>query len=158
MADVTTNATDHAAFPSGVLTFAGTAGETQTITVVVNGDTTIEANETFTATLGTVIGTTATQSAAITTGAVGTGTIINDDNSVSVAVSPSSVLEDGSTNLIYTFTGTGSTASALTVNFTVAGSAHFGGVGADYTESGADSFSASSGTITIGVGSTARHR
>ena len=54
LADVTTNATDHAAFPSGVLTFAGTAGETQTITVVVNGDTTIEANETLTVTLGTV--------------------------------------------------------------------------------------------------------
>ena len=80
LADVTTNATDHAAFPSGVLTFAGTAGETQTITVVVNGDTTIEANETFTATLGTVTGATATQSAAIGTGAVGTGTINNDDS------------------------------------------------------------------------------
>src|SRR4029079_2702362 len=109
---------------------------------------------TLTATLGTVTALTATQSAAITTGAVGTGTIIDDDNSVSVAVSPSSVLEDGSTNLIYTFTRTGSTASALTVNFSVAGSAQFGGVGADYTESGADSFSASSGTITIGAGSS----
>ena len=63
-----------------MLTFAGTAGETQTITVVVNGDTTIEANETLTVTLGAVTGTTATQSAAITTGAVGTGTITNDDS------------------------------------------------------------------------------
>ena len=42
----------YAAFPSGVLTFAGTAGETQTITVVVNGDTTVEANETLTAYTG----------------------------------------------------------------------------------------------------------
>ncbi len=36
-----------------------------------------------------------------------------------LAVSPASVLEDGATNLVYTFTRTGSTASAMTVNFSV---------------------------------------
>ena len=69
LADVTTNSTDHAAFPTGPLTFTGTAGETQTITVVVNGDTTVEPSETLTATLGIVTAATATQSAAISTGA-----------------------------------------------------------------------------------------
>ena len=42
---------------------------------------------------------------------------------VSVAVSPSSVAEDGATNLTYTFTRTGSTTNPLTVNFSVGGSA-----------------------------------
>src|SRR5438045_9643721 len=44
----------HPAFPTGALTFTGTAGETQTITVAVSGDTVIEGNETLKATLGTV--------------------------------------------------------------------------------------------------------
>ena len=73
---------------------------------------------------------------------------------VSIAVSPSSVAEDGATNLTYTLTRTGSTASALTVNFSVGGTATFGGVGADYTESGAATFGASSGTATFGIGSS----
>ena len=103
LADVTTNSTDHAAFPTGPLNFAGNVGETQTITVVVNGDNTIEPNETLTATLGTVIAATATQSSAISTGAVGTGTIVNDDgnpptatvNSDPVIVNEGSVATNG---------------------------------------------------------------
>ena len=38
-----------------------------------------------------------------------TGTITNDDTDVTVAVAPSSVAEDGATNLVYTFTRTGVT-------------------------------------------------
>src|SRR5262249_25595696 len=59
------------------LTFTGTAGETQTITVNVNGDTTVEGNETLTATLGTVTPVAPVSAASIVTGAVGTGTISN---------------------------------------------------------------------------------
>ncbi|WP_301337737.1 ELWxxDGT repeat protein, partial [Microcystis aeruginosa] len=43
--------------------------------------------------------------------------------SITLAVSPSSVTEDGTTNLVYTFTRTGSTTSALTANYTVGGTA-----------------------------------
>ena len=51
-------------------------------------------------------------------------------SSVSLVVSPATVSEDGSGNLTYTFSRTGSTSSALTVNYIVAGSAS---LGADYT-------------------------
>jgi hypothetical protein len=45
---------------------------------------------------------------------------------VSLALSPSSVTEDGSTNLLYTFSRTGSTSAPLTVNYTVGGTATLG--------------------------------
>jgi hypothetical protein len=52
---------------------------------------------------------------------VATGTITNDDTDVTLVISPSSVLEDGATNLVYTFTRVGVTGSDLTVNFAVSG-------------------------------------
>jgi hypothetical protein len=42
---------------------------------------------------------------------------------ISLAVSPASVLENGPTNLLYTFARTGSTASPLSVNYAISGSA-----------------------------------
>ncbi|MFM6603070.1 MAG: Calx-beta domain-containing protein, partial [Dolichospermum sp.] len=42
---------------------------------------------------------------------------------ITLAVSPTSVSEDGTTNLIYTFTRTGATTSALTVNYGITGTA-----------------------------------
>src|SRR4029077_16899322 len=59
--------------------FAGTVGESHNVSVTVKGDAVVEDNETFTVNLGAVTGTTATQIAAITTGASATGTINNDD-------------------------------------------------------------------------------
>ena len=50
-----------------------------TVTVTIGGDAIVEANETFTITLGDVTNTSAVQNSAITTGAVSNGTIINDD-------------------------------------------------------------------------------
>src|SRR5207245_2728287 len=44
---------DYAA-QNGTLTFAGTTGETQTVSITINGDTVVEDNETFTVTLGAV--------------------------------------------------------------------------------------------------------
>jgi hypothetical protein len=64
------------------LSFLGTAGETQTIDVVIIGDDLVEDDETFTITLGDVTGTSAVQDAAITTGAVSYGLIIDDDVAV----------------------------------------------------------------------------
>ena len=54
-----------------------------------------------------------------------------------MAVAPSSVDEDGATNLVYTFTRTGDTTGALTVNFTIGGTATFN---TDYTQTGAATF------------------
>ncbi|HWS25459.1 MAG TPA: Calx-beta domain-containing protein, partial [Xanthomonadales bacterium] len=66
---------DYLAIPANTnLTFTGALNETQQISVVVNGDTAIEANETFVVNLGTP------GNAAVTVSAVqGTGTINNDD-------------------------------------------------------------------------------
>ncbi len=68
---------------------------------------------------------------------------------VGVTVSPSSVDENSVNNLVYTFTRTAPTTSALTINFDVTGTATFS---TDYTQSGAASFNASSGTVTIPAG------
>jgi parallel beta-helix repeat protein len=70
-------------------------------------------------------------------------------NTVTLAVAPASTTEDG-VAIVYTFTRTGPTTSALTVNFEVGGAATFGN---DYTQSGAASFSATTGTVTFAVGS-----
>ncbi len=79
-----------------------------------------------------------------------TGTIVTDDNTVvTVAVSPSSVTEDGPANLVYTFTRAGSNSNALTANFSVSGATF----GTDYTQSGASSFGSTTGSVVFAVGS-----
>ena len=80
-----------------------------------------------------------------------TGTIANDDTSVTLAVSPSNVTEDGTTNLVYTFTRTGVTTNALTVNYNVSGTATFNN---DYTQISVASHTATKGTITFAAGAT----
>ncbi|MFM6859824.1 MAG: glycosyl hydrolase family 18 protein, partial [Dolichospermum sp.] len=72
---------------------------------------------------------------------------------ITLAVSPSSVLENGPNNLIYTFTHTGATTNTLTVNYNVAGTATFNN---DYTQIGAASFTATTGTITFAAGSSTK--
>ena len=61
-----------------------------------------------------------------------------------------SIMEDGSEQLTYTFTRTGSLSNPLTVNFTVSGTAQFN---TDYTQSGATTYSATEGSITFAAGS-----
>jgi hypothetical protein len=128
------NATDFAnnTLPSGTVSFA--PGETsKVITVEVQGDTTVEQNETFAVTLSNP-----TNGATLTT-ASATGTITNDDLPpvITLALSPISVQEDGTTNLVYTFTRSDANLSSpLTVNFGVSGTANAAAVGsdpADYT-------------------------
>jgi len=127
---------------SGTVTFTGT-NTTTTVTIDPTTDATAENNETviLTVTSGTGYNPAAPTSA--------TGTILDDDSAVSVAVSPTSVAEDGATNLVYTFTRTGDISAALTVNFSVSGTATFS---TDYTQTGADTFTASAGTVTFGAG------
>ncbi|MFM7752867.1 MAG: Calx-beta domain-containing protein [Cyanobium sp.] len=83
----------------------------------------------------------------------------NDDfPSITLAVSPASVTEDGTANLVYTFSRTGATTSALTVNYTVAGDAT---LGTDYTGIAATpatksvTFAAGSATAVVTVDPTA---
>ncbi|MCX6866639.1 MAG: hypothetical protein NTV46_10565 [Verrucomicrobia bacterium] len=71
--------------------------------------------------------------------------------SVTVAVAPVSVAEDGAGNLEYTFTRTGSTTAGLAINFNVGGSATLSD--SDYTASGATTFTATTGTVSFAAGS-----
>jgi hypothetical protein len=49
--------------------------------------------------------------------------ITSSTPTITLAVSPNSVLENGSINILYTFTRTGVTTNALTVNYSIAGTA-----------------------------------
>ena len=49
--------------------------------------------------------------------------LVTTNSTVTLAVSPSSILENGTTNLVYTFTRTGATTNALTVNYSITGAA-----------------------------------
>ena len=95
------------------------------MTVDPSADITVEPDETVILTV--------TAGAGYNVGAPGsaTGTITNDDTDVSVAVSPLSTTEDGAGNLVYTFTRNGVTTGALTVNFSIGGTATFS---TDYTQ------------------------
>jgi hypothetical protein len=86
------------------------------------------------------------------------GSIESPGNAIHLAISTEFVAEDGTTNLIYTFSRTGPTTSALTVNYTVAGTAS---IGTDYTDIAATpatksiTFAAGSATATVTVDPTA---
>ena len=77
-----------------------------------------------------------------------TVTNTDDDSEVTIAVSPGTSVEGGA-DLVYTFTRTGFLDEVLTVNFNVSGTAT---LTTDFTQSGAASFSASAGTISIPSG------
>ncbi|MCA1627369.1 MAG: hypothetical protein LC742_05345 [Acidobacteria bacterium] len=130
--------------PTGTVDFAA-GSSTATVTIDPAADNTPEADETVVLTV--------TSGTGYNVGApsVATGTITNDDAGVTVAVSPSSVDEDGATNLVYTFTRTGDTTGALTVNFSIGGTATFS---TDYTQTGAATFTPPTGTVTFGAGNS----
>ena len=90
-----------------------------------------------------------------------------DKVTISVAVAPESVPEDGSSGLVYTFTRTGDTQEPLRVYFDVSGTAQFRDNGqdkdedqadqektTDYEASGATTFGTKSGAVTIPAGET----
>jgi hypothetical protein len=129
---------------SGTVTF-GAGNSTATVTVDPAADSALELGETVILTMTSGTGYN------IGSPSAATGTITNDDADVSVVVAPSSVIEDGATNLVYTFTRTGFTSGALTVNFSVGGTATFN---TDYTQSGAASFNSTTGTVTFGAGNS----
>ena len=130
---------------TGTITFA-TGSSTATLTIDPTADTLLEGNETVDLILASGTGYT------IGTATTVTGTILDDDAPVvTVAVSPTSVLEDGTTNLVYTFTRTGSNTSALTVNYAVSGTATFN---TDYVQTGAATFTSTTGSITFAAGAS----
>ncbi|MFN5991977.1 MAG: Calx-beta domain-containing protein, partial [Dolichospermum sp.] len=111
-------------------------------------DTTVESNETVALTLASGTGYTIGTTTAVT------GTINNDDTTVTLAVSPGSVTEDGTSNLVYTFTRTGVTTNALTVNYSIGGTAT---LNTDYTRTGTNNtvtFAANATTATVTVDPT----
>ena len=130
-ADGTAASTDYTANTTA-LTFAGTAGETQTFKVATTEDALAEGDETFTVSLS-VSGTTAPVTATDT----GTGTITNDDTvstGITLSVDPSEVAEDASaTTVTVTVTlNSGARASATPVTVKVGASADAATAGTDY--------------------------
>ncbi|MBD2148282.1 Calx-beta domain-containing protein, partial [Sphaerospermopsis sp. FACHB-1194] len=148
----TADSTDYTGATPGTgktITFAA-GSSTATLTIDPTADTTVEANETVALTLAAGTGYTVGTTTAVT------GTITNDDTSVTLAVSPSSVTEDGTANLVYTFTRTGVTSNALTVNYSIAGTAD----STDYTGATPGTgktitFAAGSSTATLTIDPTA---
>ncbi|NCS05014.1 MAG: hypothetical protein GPJ06_24805, partial [Microcystis aeruginosa G13-11] len=122
-----TNGSDYTSIPTSV-TFAANSA-TATVIVDPNADTTVESDETVALTL------TAGTDYTIGTPNTVIGTIANDDvilPSITLAISPSSVTEDGTSNLIYTFTRSGVTTNLLTVNYSIGGTANNGTDYANY--------------------------
>jgi aryl-phospho-beta-D-glucosidase BglC (GH1 family) len=128
---------------SGTLTFAP-GSTSQTITVKVTGDSTVESDETFNVTLASPTGGTISKGTAV-------GTIINDDVAApppSITISNASVAEGNSGTNNATFTVTLSNAASTPVTVAYATSNGTATAGADYT--------ATSGTLTFAPGTTSQ--
>jgi hypothetical protein len=115
----------------GTLTVSAPAGgwaigaQVATFTVQTTDDTDYEVNETYSVQL-------ANSTIGLASGTVVTTIIDNDQPTVSVAVNPVNVAEDGATNLVYTFTLSNTSAFDTVVNYTLSGTATNG---TDYTGS-----------------------
>ena len=119
---------------NGSLTFAGLAGEKQTFTVTINGDLKIEADETFSVTLGNLVSSLGKPPVAETTPVV--TTIMNDDSGA-ITIASVNGSETGPVAGTYTFSfPAGVSADApTTISFGLAGTAG----PSDYTGSGTGS-------------------
>lgn len=134
--------------PSGTVTFA--AGETSTtLTVMVKGDSMLEANETFRLSLASPVG--ATLSA---TAAAASGTIKNDDSLLAIAPLAATKQEGrAGTTTPFTFTvsRTGQTTGESTAAWAVVGSGANAASAADFIGGAFPS-----GRVTFAAGQTAR--
>jgi hypothetical protein len=134
--------------PTGTVSFA--AGVTsQVITVNVSGDTVLEPDEAFTATLSNP------SNATITT-ATATGTIINDDltNPSQLAIAPTNAIQSegntGNTPYTFTVTRTGDTSTTSTANWAVTGT------GTNPANAGDFGGTLPTGTVTFAAGVTSQ--
>ena len=124
-ADVTaTKGTDYTENTSA-LTFAGTAGETQSFTVSTTEDTAVEADETFTVSLAVTEAT-----ATVTATDTATGTITNDDGSAEVTIGDASAEEGETITFTVTLNKAVSGGLKVTPSFTDGTATE----GTDYTE------------------------
>ena len=146
------NAADAADFtggvlPSGSVTF--NPGDTaKTITVAINGDTALEANEDFAVTLNQPL----PGAVFATATATAFATILSDDSQVSIAALKASQAEGNDPFLAFTFkvTISGSTADSRTVAYTVAGATVPGTVAAKASDFAGGTFP--TGTVTFTPG------
>jgi Calx-beta domain/Domain of unknown function (DUF4114)/RTX calcium-binding nonapeptide repeat (4 copies) len=115
-ADGTATAVSDYTAATGTVTF--NPGETsRTINISVKGDTTLEKDETFTVNLTDPVGGTISQ-------AIATATIVDDDRPVIALTTPdANASEDKKDPGLFNLTRIGSIAQALTVNYTIAGTA-----------------------------------
>ncbi len=138
-----TSGTDYDAVTAGQLTFApGT--RSQAITVTVQGDITVEADETV------VIALSSPSSGATlsTTASSGTGTISNDDTLPVLSIDSPSVNEgdSGSTSMVFTVRLSAAYSQDVTVDYADAGTGT--------ATSGTDYTALTAGTLTIAAGAT----
>src|SRR4029078_6802323 len=139
-ADSTATAGSDYVTSSGILVF--NPGETtKTITVLVNGDTVNEADETFFVNLSSP------SNATIAAGQ-GVGTIINDDALPSISINDVSAAEGntGTTNAVFTVTRSSPNGQTVTVHFPTA----------DGTATAGTDYLASNGTLTFNPGETTK--
>ncbi len=131
---------DYTALSSAIMTFTPGGALTQTVTVVVNGDTLDEgASETFFVNLSGAVNATIGD-------AQGIGTITDDDNAPTISINDVIVMEGNSGTVNATFTVTLSAASGLTVTVNRAT--------ADFSAVAPGDYTSSSGTVTFNPGQT----
>ena len=140
-----TSGTDYTAVTAGTLTFSpGT--RSQAITVTVQGDITVEADETV------VIELSSPSSGAelSTTASSGTGTISNDDTLPTLSIDSPTVNEgdSGSTSMVFTVTLSAAYSQAVTVGYADAGTGT--------ATSGTDYTAVTAGTLTFAAGTTSQ--
>ncbi|UPY36670.1 Calx-beta domain-containing protein [Sediminicoccus sp. KRV36] len=125
---------------SGTLSFA--AGETsKTIAITINGDTDVEADESFTLLLGTATGATVADGS-------GLGTVINDDVAPMLTIADAQIAEGqaGASQMLFTVTLSRAVNAPVSVSYaTQAGTAIAG-----------SDFAASSGTLDFAAGETSK--
>ena len=129
----TTTDSDYTAISGEVLTFAGTAGETQTFDITLGSDTKLEANETLTVAISTLAAT--TLGIDITDQA--TVTITNDDNASLTIANVSGNEDDGA--ITVTAVLDNPVAGGFSVNY----------ASADGTATSSDDYTSVSGTLTF---------
>ncbi|MFS4449701.1 HYR domain-containing protein [Maribacter sp. 2307UL18-2] len=117
---------------SSTLTFEGTANEQEIIQIIVNGDDTVELDESFTVNLSNLNPVSAPGSAIVLAVATATGTIINDDNA-EVSITGFNVDESAGT-AIFTISSDKPIQDEVTLNFVTADVS--AGAGTDYTAIG----------------------
>ena len=139
-----TASSDYVAQPTSTLSFA--AGDlTKTISVTINGDTTVEPNETFSVNLsGATNGGTITKSQ-------GTGTIVNDDTAGGVgniSIDDVTITEGNSGTKVATFTVSHTGSAAFSVDYATANSTATAGT------TGTADYVATSGTLNFANGTS----